>query len=147
MTPTDTTTPTATPTPTDTSTPTATPTLVALIDSDADGCTDVAELGSDHASGGQRDPFNYWDFYDVGTNHGVAGAGDEDFTKDHKINFQDALIIVDHFGDNDTDAHDHDLTRSIPDASAPWRTAESPPNTTVTLLHVLNVLKSFGDAC
>ena len=34
-------------------------------DTDGDGCGDLRELGSDPASGGQRDPNNPWDFYDV----------------------------------------------------------------------------------
>ena len=34
-------------------------------DTDADGCHDVAELGAEQAQGGQRDPLNPWDFYDI----------------------------------------------------------------------------------
>jgi hypothetical protein len=117
------------------------------LDTDGDGCTDIVEAGSNHAAGGQRDPLNYWDFYDVGTNRGVGGAGDEDFTKDRKIDFQDALIILDHFGHDGSDVNDHDMDRMIPDASAPWKAAEATPGDTVTLLDVLYVLKSFGDHC
>jgi hypothetical protein len=117
------------------------------LDSDGDGCTDIVEAGSNHAAGGQRDPLNYWDFYDVGTNRGVGGAGDEDFTRDRKIDFQDALIILDHFGHDGSDVNDHDMDRMIPDASAPWKAAEATPGDTVTLLDVLYVLKSFGDHC
>jgi len=66
-TPTATTTPTSTETATPTNTPTATPTSTPtpILDSDGDGCTDGEELGSDPILGGQRDPLNHWDFYDV----------------------------------------------------------------------------------
>jgi hypothetical protein len=117
-------------------------------DDDNDGCTDAEELGPNHGQGGQRDPLYYWDFYDVGTNHGPTNApGDEDFTKDHKVNFGDTLIILDHFGHNGTDGHDHDLDRAIPDASMPGRSAEGLPGDSVTLTDAQNSLDSFGDEC
>jgi hypothetical protein len=51
-------------------------------DSDGDGCTDAEELGPDKALGGQRDPLNPWDFYDVPypshTSSGGAGTKDQD---------------------------------------------------------------------
>jgi alpha-tubulin suppressor-like RCC1 family protein len=34
-------------------------------DTDKDGCTDAQELGPNHAVGGQRDPTNFWDFFDT----------------------------------------------------------------------------------
>ena len=34
-------------------------------DTDADGCSDGQELSEDATTGGQRDPLNPWDFYDV----------------------------------------------------------------------------------
>ncbi len=34
-------------------------------DSDGDGCSDLQELGLDATAGGQRDPNNFWDFFDV----------------------------------------------------------------------------------
>lgn len=34
-------------------------------DSDGDGCPDVRELGPNSTFGGQRNPNNYWDFFDV----------------------------------------------------------------------------------
>jgi hypothetical protein len=36
-----------------------------LHDTDKDGCTDAQELGPNHALGGQRDPTNFWDFFDT----------------------------------------------------------------------------------
>ena len=49
-----------TPAATPTSTPTPDPT-----DTDGDGCSDERENGPDETLGGQRDPLNPWDFYDV----------------------------------------------------------------------------------
>jgi len=37
----------------------------ALLDSDRDGCTDNAELGTNQDLGGKRDPNNFWDFFDT----------------------------------------------------------------------------------
>src|SRR5206468_1945912 len=74
-TPTRSSTSTATATPTKTSTGTSTPTGAAsltptptidpTLDSDGDGCPDARELGPDWHTGGQRDPMDQWDFYDV----------------------------------------------------------------------------------
>ncbi len=46
--------------------------LVQSHDHDLDGCADWEELGSAQASGGLRDPFNFWDFYDVPTGSPLA---------------------------------------------------------------------------
>jgi hypothetical protein len=117
------------------------------IDPDGDGCTDAKEMGPNQSLGGQRNPNYYWDFYDVGTNRGGPGGGDENFTKDGKVNFQDALIILDHFGHDGTDAHDHDLDRDVPNPAMPWQTVEGLPGDKVTFTDVLNNLKSFGHSC
>jgi len=65
LTPTPTPTPTTTPTPSNTPTPSSTPTATPIADTDGDGCSDSEELGSDATLGGQRDPLNPYDFYDV----------------------------------------------------------------------------------
>lgn len=51
--------------PTPTPVPTPTPTIDPNLDSDSDGCTDVQELGSNPLLGGQRNPDNFWDFFDT----------------------------------------------------------------------------------
>ncbi len=45
-----------------------------LADSDTDGCTDGAERGQIPVAGGQRDPTNQWDFYDVNGTRKVDAA-------------------------------------------------------------------------
>jgi parallel beta-helix repeat protein len=117
-------------------------------DTDDDGCADGEEVLFTPFFGGGRSPIDQWDFYDVGTDRGLVGAGDENLTKDRKINFQDALILLDHFGHNGTDAHDHDFDRYIPDAMQPWRTAEETAGgDSVTFTDVLANLESFGHDC
>jgi uncharacterized protein YjbI with pentapeptide repeats len=116
-------------------------------DTDGDGCSDGEEVAGPSHTGGMRDPLSYWDFYDVGSSRGAPGPGDENFTKDKMVNLQDALIILDHFGHDGADAHDHDMDRSIPDPTHPWRTAEATPGDRVTFDDVFNNLKSFGSNC
>lgn len=63
-------------------------------DSDGDGCSDFIELGSQSPnSGGKRDPYNSWDFYDVPTGTGL--------TRDHSVSGADTAAIVQRFGSND----------------------------------------------
>lgn len=50
---------------TQTSGPLALTPLAQSHDEDGDGCTDWEELGPVNVSGGQRDPFNFWDFFDT----------------------------------------------------------------------------------
>jgi uncharacterized protein YkwD len=64
-----------TPPPSATATPTPAPTAVPGVsgvrmpgtppDSDGDGCPDARERGPNDFAGGQRNPNNYWDFFDV----------------------------------------------------------------------------------
>ncbi len=55
-------------------------------DGDGDGCTDIAEFGPDATLGGQRDPTNFWDFYDV-----PAAAGP---SKDKAITGRDIFAVI-----------------------------------------------------
>lgn len=45
-------------------------------DTDADGCADGEEVGPNKSLGGQRDPLNYYDFYDITNITMVIGAND-----------------------------------------------------------------------
>ena len=60
-------------------------------DPDGDGCTDVQELGSSAASGGQRDPNNFWDFFDTPNSANV---------RDKAITAADITRVVGRFGSN-----------------------------------------------
>jgi len=106
-------------------------------DGDSDGCLDGEELGIDHGLGGQRNPADFWDFYDV---NGTKSVG-----------LADTLLILAHFGHAATGSDgvpltDHNLLdRYIPNVAEGWRTAES--NTGIGLADALANLRSFGDSC
>jgi hypothetical protein len=101
-------------------------------DDDGDGCTDVQETGLNPTLGGDRNPLDPWDFYDV--------------TGSRSIDLVDTLAVLQHFGHGpNDDPLDQRLDRYSPDASKPWRTAEA--NNGVTLLDALASLKSFGHHC
>lgn len=75
-----------------------------LTDSDGDGCIDSKELGGDWKLGGQRDPNNRWDFFDVPVPAITAASaalpvGDPGRPKFNKaISSSDTLAIVYYIG-------------------------------------------------
>jgi hypothetical protein len=79
-------------------------------DIDGDGCTNEQERGPFRELGGDRNPVNPWDFYDV------SGEGAIDFT--------DTLAVLGLFG-TDTTAPEYILSydRYAPNPAKPWRTA------------------------
>lgn len=104
-------------------------------DSDRDGCSDAQEKGADPNFGGDRDPLNGWDFFDV--------------TADQSIGLTDTLLILAHFGHGPaTDATDALLDRYAPDAAKPYRTAQAiATGTGINLADALLNLQSFGHSC
>ena len=58
-------------------------------DTDGDGCTDGTELSSAAPLGGQRDPLDYWDFYDT---------PDGSKTRDKVVSAGDISRVVQRFG-------------------------------------------------
>ena len=100
-------------------------------DTDVDGCADGEELGPAHVFGGERNPLNHFDFYDV--------------TGDKSIDLSDTMLILAHFGHGPgDDALDNELDR---DAGGPgvWNTIAS--DTGIDLNDALVNLDSFGDDC
>mgnify|MGYP001600294194 CR=1 FL=1 len=101
-------------------------------DTDGDGCADGEELGPDHKFGGERNPLDFWDFFDV--------------TGDQAIDLSDALDILSYFGDPGLPATPGNLRdRDNFGAPQPHQTYES--NDGVDLTDVLVNLQSFGDDC
>ncbi len=142
----------ATPTPT----PTATPcpdndgdTICdgADPDDDNDGCTDVAELqtavGSE-VTGGRRDPFDFWDFFDP--------------NRDRAVSLGDFLAVLARFGSTGDPGIDplsepppapayhtrYDRTGAPPGAN-PWQAG--PPDGSIGLTDFLALLAQFGHTC
>ena len=106
--------------------------LPAAGDDDGDGCTNSAELAPDPGAGGDRDPLEFWDYYDV--------------TGDAFIDLGDTLLILAHFGHGHMDdAQDPLLDRDAPDPLKPWRSASAVDG--VDLNDALANLKSYGHAC
>jgi hypothetical protein len=85
--------------------------------------------------GGDRDPNDFWDFFDV--------------TGDQVIDVSDVLLILSHFGHAHAfDATDPLLDRYGPDPTKPWRTAAALPATQgIDIGDALVNLQSFGHHC
>ena len=147
------------PKPTPTPTPTATPcpdfdgdTLCDDVDpdDDNDGCTDLAELqtapGSE-ATGGLRDPHDYWDFMDMWVNK----------QKDRRMNIIDIGAVVQRFasvGDLNSDPLDppQDLTsyhvsadRTPPVGPNLWKAG--PPDGQINTIELALAVVQFGHDC
>jgi hypothetical protein len=75
-------------------------------DSDRDGCSDAAEIGPNPATGGARDPANFWDFFDT---------PDAQNVRDGTISGRDLLRVVGRYGSRG-DASIDPLAGPIPPA-------------------------------
>jgi hypothetical protein len=108
---------------------------VTILDSDGDGCDDGEELGLDEQLGGQRDPDDAWDFFDV---NGTKS-----------IDLNDALAILGAFGAHEGGpGYDALYDRVAGPLTAPWRTAAaSGTHLGIDLQDVLANLQSFGHKC
>jgi hypothetical protein len=100
-------------------------------DTDADHCRDSREIGANPLQGGDRDPLDFWDFFDV------SGDGSIDLT--------DTLDVLILFGDPGTTPFADLRDRNIADDTKPWRTA--PSNDGIDLTDALVNLVSFGHGC
>ncbi len=102
------------------------------LNTDGDACTDPQETAPDPLFGGDRNPLDPWDFYDV---NGTKS-----------ITLSDTLLILEHFGHAyNGDTLDPLLDRYVPDSLKPWRTAEALNG--ITLADALANLLSFGHSC
>jgi imidazolonepropionase-like amidohydrolase len=103
-----------------------------ITDTDGDGCGDGTELGALPVLGGDRDPADAWDFFDV--------------TGDQLVDFSDTIAVLTYFGDAAPPGSPADLLdRDVLDPAKPWRTSAS--NTGVDFTDALNSLSSFGHSC
>ena len=118
-------------------------------DDDNDGCTDLAELQpkSEAATGGARDPHDYWDFMDMWVNKG----------KDKVVNIIDVGALVQRFGaagDPGGDPLDPpqalagyhvSADRSSPIGANVWNAG--PPDGTINIIEIGLVVVQFGHNC
>ena len=92
----------------------------------------IKELGSNHLLGGQRDPNNYYDFFDV--------------TGDKVVDLSDTLDVLSYFGDPALPNTPADLRdRAMLDTGHPWQLSDADDG--LDLTDALNNLASFGDDC
>ena len=103
-------------------------------DTDGDGCANGEEFGPDPRRGGQRNPLNPWDFYDV-NGDGIVNV------------FDDILAVIAAAGPESGPAYDPALDRSPAAAgTAPWQ--QGPPDGTIDLMtDILGVVSQFGHRC
>ena len=100
-------------------------------DYDHDGCSDAQELSSSTPNGGNKNPLNYWDNYDVNGDGGV----DLSDTVDLLLNFG--------IGPDDPGAQLRD--RQLPDPSHPSQLIEGDDG--IDLTDAINNLAQFGISC
>jgi len=117
-----------------------------VVDTDADGCTDIEEFGAVQTLGGQRNPLDHWDFFDVPRPVGDPGTG----TKDRQVDGNDALAVLGKFGASPGDPiptapkYDAAYDRSSPSPNN-WNTGE--PNGVNDGNDVIWNLNQFGHSC
>ncbi|MCH7488257.1 MAG: PQQ-dependent sugar dehydrogenase, partial [Chloroflexi bacterium] len=108
-------------------------------DPDADGCTNVQELGLDETLGGLRDPHNPWDFYDVA---GLSGA-----TPDGVIDLLfDILGVIQHYSPDGNPPYDVHYDRGPTAGPNAWNMTA--PDGVIDLLNdILGVLQQYRHDC
>ena len=111
-------------------------------DPDADGCTTVAEIGFDPKRGGQRDPVNFWDFYDVAGSPLVNGGA-----PDGVIDLpNDILGVIQHFSPQGQPPYDVNFDRGPSTGPNVWNMTA--PDGVIDLPNdILGVILQFGHDC
>ena len=133
-------------------------------DDDGDGCTDTLEVGDNHLDGGQRDPLDGWDFFDVpapalseinpgGTQNKAVTLADVQATLYYVgtrlssptlTNANGVSYGGDFNGNGVYDGQEYDRTPSA-FPGQPWRSG--PSNGAVSLQDVQVGLAQVGDNC
>jgi hypothetical protein len=125
-------------------------------DSDDDGCTDFEELSNAASTGGLRDPYNHWDFFDTPLLPGN--------TYDKAISVADISRVVARFGANDGGSPKYNRnsdprTKPLPApsyhpaydrsgrlvGSSPWNLDK--PNGSITVQDISDTVAQFGNSC
>jgi hypothetical protein len=114
-------------------------------DTDQDGCLDGREVGPDPATGGRRDPTNFWDFFDT---------PDDANTRDRAVALPDILRLVARFGATGNPNIDPLSFPPPPPgyhpafdrASVPDKLS-GPPDGAISLTDILVLITQFGHTC
>ena len=108
-------------------------------DSDKDGCQDGVEMGDKPSDGGDRDPLNSWDYYDVAG--GAGGAPDQYIDLANDI-----LGVIQHYSPNGGDGYDETYDRG-PSNGNSW-TETAPPDGVIDLSNdILGVISQYLHDC
>ncbi len=108
-------------------------------DSDGDGCSDQQENGLDETLGGQRDPFNPWDFYDVAGLSGPTADGEVDL-------LFDVLGVINHYSPTGAPPYDVQYDRGPTTGPNVWNMTA--PDGSIDLMNdILGVIAQHGHHC
>ena len=120
--------------------PTTNGTPDAEEDPDTDGCTTGTELGPDPQLGGQRNPVDFWDFYDVlGPGAALPTDGIIDLPND-------ILGVIQHFSPQGQPPYDVRFDRGPQIGANVWNMG--PPDGVIDLPNdILGVIQQFGHNC
>ncbi len=107
-------------------------------DWDNDGCSDWNEMGTDKTSGGKRDPFNPYDFYDVAGN---AGPPDGEIDL-----FLDILGVILHYSLDGSPPYDVRFDRGTSVGPNSWNMT-GPDGSIDLFVDILGVIVQYGHDC
>ena len=130
-------------------------------DTDGDGCPEGREMGVSHITGGQRDPRNPWDFFDVPAP--ALLPPNTTGTRNHAIGIQDVIAVLAYIGANiaspntpnangatyGSDLNGNGLRDGTEYDRAAGATiwAPNPPNGAINISDALLSLNAVGDNC
>jgi hypothetical protein len=118
------------------------------IDSDLDGCSDAAELGADPRLGGQRNPNDFWDFFDT--------PAPPSYTRDRVVTIADIGALLARFGSYGFTSID---PLSEPPHTAAYHTAydrtyaggplwqSGPPDGRISIVDLILLQNQYGHNC
>jgi hypothetical protein len=135
-----------------------------VADTDGDGCGDGKENGPNPLLGGDRDPLNPWDFFDVPVP--ALTPSNQNVARDHAINIADVIATLVYIGTSSAnpttvngrgvhygsdlngngvvDGREYDRSPSVT-SGKPWRTEA--PNGAVNISDALLALNQVGTNC
>ena len=131
-------------------------------DTDGDGCADSEELGVAPLQGGDRDPLNPWDVFDVPAP--ALSSSNAGGTRNKAVSIQDVLAILFYIGTTEgsppnsnganytsdinlnmiADGAEYDRSPA-PNPAKPWRSG--PPNKVVNIGDAIIALNQVGTNC
>jgi alpha-tubulin suppressor-like RCC1 family protein len=115
-------------------------------DTDKDGCTDAQELGPNRGLGGQRDPTNFWDFFDTpnATNVRDKVVNSDDYSRISARYYTDGDATVDPLSLPPTTGYHPAFDRTYVGPNI-WNLG--PPDGHIRIDDLTNLNRQLGDSC